>query len=72
IEHVWAALKRKLRQLFPDLWELKRNTLDIKYFTECLRTAWWAVEHDWIDKLIDGMPRRLVAVKKARGWYTKY
>lgn len=72
IEHVWAALKRKLKKLFPDLWELKKNVLNIERFTECLRTAWWSIEQDWIDRLIDSLPRRLAAVKKARGWYTKY
>lgn len=72
IEHVWAALKRNLRKMFPDLWELKKNALDIEEFKEKLRAAWRAIDQALIDRLIDSMPRRLAAVKKARGWYTKY
>jgi transposase len=72
IEHVWAALKRNLQRMFPDLWELKRNELNIEDFKEKLRAAWWAIDQALIDRLIDSLPRRLAAVKKARGWYTKY
>lgn len=72
IEHVWAALKKNLRTLFPELWSLKQNCVDIAKFKECLHTAWEAIPQSFIDKLIEGMPRRLAAVKKARGWYTKY
>ncbi|EAQ83841.1 hypothetical protein CHGG_07812 [Chaetomium globosum CBS 148.51] len=72
IEHVWAALKKNLRTLFPELWCLKQNCVDIAKFKECLHTAWEAIPQSFIDKLIEGMPRRLAAVKKARGWYTKY
>lgn len=72
IEHVWAALKRNMKRMFPDVWELKKNQLDIEEFTRCLREAWWVIDQACIDGLIRGMPRRLRAVKKARGWYTKY
>lgn len=72
IEHVWAALKRNLKRMFPDLWELKRNKLDIQEFTRYLTLAWEAIPQGLIDKLVDSIPTRLRAVKKARGWYTKY
>ena len=72
IEHVWVALKRNLRKIFPNLWELKKNVLDIEEFKEKLRAAWRAIDQTLINRLIDSMPRRLAAVKKARGWYTKY
>lgn len=58
--------------MFPDLWELKKNELNIEEFKEKLKAVWWAIEQADIDKLIDSLPRRLAAVKKARGWYTKY
>lgn len=72
IEHCWAALKRRLYKMFPELSELKRNELDISRFKEYLRAAWEAIPQDLIDRLIRRMPRRLRVVKKARGWYTKY
>lgn len=52
--------------------ELKQNELNISLFKEKLKAAWWAVEQSEIDRLIDSMPRRLRAVKRAQGWYTKY
>lgn len=72
IEHVWAVLKRRLKKYHPDLFELKKNKLDIAEFTHCVRQEWWAIEQVEIDRLIDSMPRRLAAVRKVRGWYTKY
>src|SRR5690606_20885409 len=72
IEHVWAALKRRMKRMFPNLWNLKKNEVDIEEFKRCIRLAWWDISQEYIDSLIDSMPRRLKAVKKARGWYTKY
>ena len=36
------------------------------------RNCWKAIPQAKIDGLIDSMRRQLKAVKKARGWYTKY
>lgn len=72
IENVWALLKQRLCSMFPDLWNLKQKKVDIEEFTKCLREAWWGIDQEDIDRLIQGMPRQLAAVKKARGWYTKY
>jgi hypothetical protein len=72
IEHMWALLKRKMKQDYPDIWLLKKNQLDIAEFTRCLRACWWSIDQAQVDRLIDSMPKRLAAVKKAKGWYTKY
>ncbi|KAK3940958.1 hypothetical protein QBC46DRAFT_363721 [Diplogelasinospora grovesii] len=69
---IHAYLKRNLQRMFPDLWNLRQNELDIARFTECVRAAWWAIPQAYIDGLIDGMPRRLEAVRRAKGWYIKY
>ncbi|KAK4206035.1 hypothetical protein QBC37DRAFT_256469, partial [Rhypophila decipiens] len=61
-------LKRNLKGMFADLWLLKKNALDIEDFKEKLRAACWAIDQGDIDRLIDTLPRRLKAVKKARGW----
>lgn len=65
IEHVWSALN-------DDIWEDKtpcRNKE--KYWQKCLR-AWDKVEQSYINKLIEGMPRRLEVVEEAQGWETRY
>lgn len=72
IEHVWKALKEKLFYLFPHLYELKNNAASIDELKRCLRIAWAAIPQDLIRRLIASMPRRLAAVIRARGYYTKY
>jgi hypothetical protein len=72
IEHMWALLKRKMKQIYPDIWLLKKNQLDIAEFTRYLKECWWSIDQAQVDRLIDSMPKRLAAVKKAKGWYTKY
>lgn len=72
IEHVWAALKRELYRRFPHLHALKKNELDIVEFKRMVEVAWEAINQRLIDRLIDSMGRRLRAVKRAKGWYTKY
>jgi hypothetical protein len=41
-------------------------------FTRCLKACWWAIDQAVIDKLINSMEKQLLAIKKAKGWYTKY
>jgi hypothetical protein len=39
---------------------------------EAIKEAWLAIPNWLIKKLIESMPRRLAAVRKAKGWQTKY
>ena len=72
IEHIWKAMKAILRKRYPHLWILRKNEANRLIFEDALKAAWWAVPQSLIDKLIRSMPRRLRAVRKARGYYTKY
>ena len=72
IEPVWRMLKVKLFSMYPDLISMGRSQEDWDYFCECLKSAWAALDQAKIDSLIRSMPRRLEALRKARGWYTKY
>lgn len=72
IEHVWARLKRTLYRMFPELSKLKGNTADIAKFKECLQIAWEAIPQSFINTLLDSMPRRVAAVRQAKGSYSKY
>ncbi|KJZ68654.1 hypothetical protein HIM_04760 [Hirsutella minnesotensis 3608] len=72
IEHVWRLLKDKLAELCPHLAELKKNQASIEELEAHLRSAWEAIPQDRIDSLLSSLPRRLAAVRKARGWYTRY
>jgi hypothetical protein len=72
IEHVWKAMKSILRKDYGYLKDLKDNAESRVIFVAALRRAWWTVPQVLIDRLIDSMPRRYHAVRRNRGWYTKY
>jgi hypothetical protein len=72
IEHVWKKMKEILHRDFPDLHLLKNNNENIAIVEDALKVAWERVPQAFIDNLIDSMPRRLEALVRARGWYTKY
>ena len=65
IEHLWEYLKRMLARYktepngMLELWERVETELDKITSEVCI-------------KLIESMPRRIAAVLKARGCYTKY
>jgi hypothetical protein len=72
IEHVWRAMKAILHRSHPELYTLKNNEIDVEILKVWIVDAWNAVPQELIDKLILSMPRRLKALRKAKGWYTKY
>ena len=65
IKHVWALLKCKIKELYPDIWELKKNQIDIGEFTRVLQEVWEKIDQAEINHLIESMPWQLTAVKKA-------
>jgi len=72
IEHVWKAMKSILRKDHRYLKDLKDNAASRRIFVVALRVAWWGVPQVIVDSLIDSMPKRYHAVRRNRGWYTKY
>jgi transposase len=72
IEPVWRWLKLKLFELFLELIDQGRSEADWLIFKKCLVEAWNALDQSKIDALILSMGRRLEAVRKAKGYYTKY
>jgi len=49
-----------------------RSEQDWAYFKKCVVHAWEEIDQDKIDGLILSMERRCIAVRKAKGYYTKY
>lgn len=72
IENVWALLKEKIIQHHPELEDMTIND----HLLNCLETAavecWEEFEQDLFYHLLTSMPRRIAAVIRSRGWYTKY
>jgi transposase len=72
IEHVWKALKKNLYEIFPNTDSLRNNEADITELEQQLQTAWRAIDQDLVRRLVESIPRRLRACRRANGWYTKY
>jgi hypothetical protein len=72
IEHVWKAMKGILHREHPNIKDLKNNEADIRTLKGWIKEAWEAVPQELIDRLICLMPNRLAALRKAKGWYTRY
>lgn len=63
IENLWGWMKKELAPLEkPTLSEMRVK----------IEEMWSSLDHDFIKKYIDSMPRRIKACIKARGGHTKY
>lgn len=66
IEHVWDTLGRKVRSRVP-------GPANLQGLSEVLIEEWQQIDQDQcIRNLIEGMPRRMEAVIRARGGNTRY
>jgi transposase len=72
IKHLWWKLKQQVVELFPELSFEGITEDEREHFEESVKVAWDEIDQGWIDNLILSMPRRLEAVRQARGWQTKY
>ena len=63
IEHLWHWLKVRVNRLHPrtaaDLWA-------------AVQTAWASIPVDFVQTLVDSLPRRVEAIRRANGGWTKY
>lgn|SRR5215470_2064560 len=65
IEHLWAYLKRKLG-------EYETHPRSIHELWERIEVEWEKIPQEFCINLIHSMPRRIEALLKAKGGYTKY
>lgn len=65
IEHLWGHLKRKLGEYEED----PKGVLEL---WERIQTVWAEIDTETCQNLIRSMPRRIQAVIKAKGGWTKY
>ena len=59
-------------ELFPDIDTLKDNEADIAELKRRMQVAWREVKNSLVLRLVESVPRRIEACRKAKGWYTKY
>lgn len=69
IEHVWALLKKTLKENWPDPAPRTVNAL-----WDLVHSSWEriAMDEDFFHTLVNSMPRRIQAVIDANGMWTKY
>src|SRR5437667_426037 len=73
IEDLWEHLKHELRQQFPDTARLKGSPQTIKAtLRERLHKIWWEIGEEVLNRLIEGMPKRVEEVIAVRGWYMSH
>jgi transposase len=72
IENLWKLLKEAIQKHHPELNTALSNNNSLQRLSEAAVEAWEALEDNILHRLVDSMNRRLQAVIRARGWYTKY
>ena len=73
IKHVWQYLKAILHHKFPDLSTCLGGPASVKKrLADYLLEAWKDIPSTLLDSLTKSMPRRVAAIIKVGGWYTKY
>jgi DDE superfamily endonuclease len=72
IEHVWAKMKEWIVKHHPELSSMGKSEAAMAAMSRAIVEAWEAVPQEYIDNLIAGMISRVEALKKAKGWHTKY
>ena len=65
IEHLWQTLKYQLRMY-------SKPPESVAELWERVQDEWNKIPVETVQNLIDSMPKRINAVLKARGGYTKY
>ena len=65
IEHLWWHLKRRLA-------EYEVAPRGVEELWECCQVEWEKIPKEVCQNLIESMPRRVQAIIKAKGGYTKY
>jgi hypothetical protein len=72
IEHLWPHLKRMVLQMHPELETISGEDDIREALGRALQEAWTLIGKDLMDRLIESMPDRVKACKKADGWHTRY
>jgi len=65
IENIWDELERRVRKCVP----LPKNETELFDF---LQNEWSNIDQSVYCNLVESMPRRVKAVKKSKGYSTKY
>ena len=69
---MWEILKAEIDRAHPKLKGIGNSQATMDFMIECAQEAWETLAPELLNKLAEGMQKRVDAVKAANGWYTKY
>jgi transposase len=72
IENLWKMLKEEIDRAHPELRAIGNGAAAMAFLIKCAQEAWESLKEELLNKLAEGMQKRVDAVKAAGGWYTKY
>lgn len=72
IENLWAILKVKIYQLYPELQHMSDSRENLPLLIRAARHAWEEIDERAIRNVTLTMSHRVQAIITADGWYTKY
>ena len=65
-------MKQLIIEHHPELSKMGKSEVAQLAMSRAIVEAWEAIPQSYIDNLIEGMPKRISTLKKAKGWHTKY
>lgn len=73
IENLWAHLKLELYRRYPDTKYLSGSPAIIRQtLKRRLLKVWWDIGENYLKELVESMPQRVRALRKAKVSYTGY
>jgi hypothetical protein len=65
-------LKAKINRVYPELKGMGNSEATINFIIECAQEAWETLGDVLLNKLAEGMQKRVDAIKASNRWYIKY
>jgi hypothetical protein len=65
-------MKEYIVKHHPELSNMGKSGAAYDQLARAIQEAWEDIPQSYIDGLIEGMSRRVEAVRAAKGWHTKY
>lgn len=72
IENLWALLKPKIYEIYPELEHAADTRATLPLFTRAGQHTWEEIDKRVLLNLSMTMPHQVQAIRIADGWYTKY
>ena len=72
IENLWGIPKERICKRYPELTYMPKTDEAKQALIAAAIELWEEIEPEVIDNLVNSMKRRMQAVVRAHGWYTKY